>query len=138
MLLREPGRRGKPDMVEGADLSIGALAITWCRWRGLEPTPATVLLSLSGSDICPLAAAIFVLVDLAAEQRTTRGAEHRAEQLVAVARDLVTGEAADRAADQQTGGAIILLAAITAVIVAPDARVRIDTLVARGVMSREA
>src|SRR3546814_4809368 len=55
----------------------------------------------------------------------------RSEQLVAVAGDLVAGKATDRAADQQTGGAIVLLAAITAVAAAPDAGVGTDTLVAR-------
>ena len=106
----------------------GALSITGCRWRGLGPTPAT-------GQRFRLAAAIFVAVDLAAEQRAARGAEHRAEELVAIARDLVAGEAADGAADQQAGRAIVLLAAITTVAAAPDAGVRIDPLVARGVIT---
>src|SRR3546814_4650755 len=78
-----------------------------------------------------LAAAIFVAVDLAAEQRAARGAEHGAEQLVTAAGDFMAGEAAHRTADQEAGGAIILLAAITAIIVAPDAGVAIDALVTR-------
>lgn len=48
-------------------------------------------LALSGSGICPLAAAVFVLVDLAAEERAAGGAEHGAEQLVTVAGDFVAG-----------------------------------------------
>ena len=106
----------------------GALSITGCRWRGLGPTPAT-------GQRFRLAAAIFVAVDLASEQRAARGAERRAEQLGAVARDLVAGEAADGAADQQAGRAIVLLAAITTVAAAPDAGVRIDPLVARGLIT---
>src|SRR3546814_1288515 len=43
----------------------------------------------------------------------------------------MAGEAAHRTADQEAGGAIILLAAITAIIVAPDAGVAIDALVTR-------
>lgn len=76
-----------------------------------------------------LTAAIFVAVDLAAKQCAACGAEHGAEQLVAAARNFVTGEAADRAADQETGRAIVLLAAIATIIAAPDAGVRIDALV---------
>src|SRR3546814_2837608 len=69
--------------------------------------------------------------DVCSSDLTARGAEYGAEQLVAVAGDLVAGKATDRAADQQTGGAIVLLAAITAVAAAPDAGVGTDTLVAR-------
>src|SRR3546814_1154962 len=43
----------------------------------------------------------------------------------------MAGEAAHRTADQEAGGAIIRLAAITAIIVAPDAGVAIDALVTR-------
>src|SRR3546814_8703215 len=73
-----------------------------------------------------LAAAIFVAVDLAAEQRAARGAEHGAEQLVAAAGDFMAGKAAHRTADQETGRAIVLLAAIAAVVIAPDAGVAIE------------
>src|SRR3546814_11259347 len=75
-----------------------------------------------------LAAAIFVAVDLAAEQRAARGAEHGAEQLVTAAGDFMAGEAAHRTADQEAGGAILLLPALTAIIVPPDSGCAFDTL----------
>lgn len=78
-----------------------------------------------------LTAAIFIPINLAAQQGASTSTDHCAQQFVAIARDGVASEAADSAADQQASGAIVLFAMIAAIIAAPDARVVIDALIPR-------
>ena len=68
-----------------------------------------------------LAAARPALIDRLAEQAATDGTKQGAKRPVAARVDGATGERTSASADDQTRGAIIALAAIAALIVAPHA-----------------